>query len=473
MIIKSSRWTILFLFFLFLPYGGCASLPEVNSNVKNSVGQSNAPAMVGPRGPLSLEDSKAILEKLKQQNGDIDILQRHIAIEEAIVGSPLTLGNRVVLLNDGPATYDAMFKAVKNAKDHINLEMYIFEDDSVGKMLAELLVEKQKQGVQVNIIYDSLGSMSTPKSFFTDLKDLGVNTLEFNPLNPLTAKNGWDINQRDHRKILVIDGQIAFTGGINISEVYSSSPSGRRFRGSSGSEHLSKKDKKEVWRDTQVQIEGPAVSDFQKLFIETWEKQKGEPLKAKNYFPKVKEKGGHIVRVIGSTPDAPVSQIYVTFLSAINSAENYVYLTVAYFAPDPQMIDALKNAVMRGVDVRIILPSLTDVSMVQHAGRSHYTDLLAAGVKIYERKEAVLHAKTAVIDGVWSTVGSTNLDWRSFLHNDEINAVILGHDFAKQMETIFSRDLAKSAQITLQKWKKRPFSWRFKEWFSRRWEYWL
>jgi cardiolipin synthase len=458
---------------LFLSYGGCASLPEVEPVVKDASVKTAVPSVSDGRGPLSLEESKAILEKLKQKTGNTDILQRHIAIEEAIVGSPLITGNKVTLLTDGPATYEAMFKAIKNAKDTVNLEMYILEDDNIGNMLADLLIDRQKHGVQVNVIYDGLGSVSTSGSFFDRLKQYGVNVLEFNPLNPLAAKNGWDVNQRDHRKILVIDGAIAFTGGINISEVYSSSPSGRHFHVKKKLDSPDKKNKHEVWRDTQVEIEGPAAAELQKLFMETWQKQKGDPLPARNYFPKLQEKGAQLIRVIGGTPDAELNRIYVTFISAITNAENSIHITMAYFAPDPKTIDVLKQAAHRGVDVKLILPGLSDVSLVQYAGRSHYDDLLSAGVKIYERKQALLHAKTAVIDGVWSTVGSSNLDWRSFLHNDEANAVILGNDFAQQMEAMFSSDLKQSSEISLEQWRKRPLGWRFREWMARIWEYWL
>jgi cardiolipin synthase len=207
--------------------------------------------------------------------------------------------------------------------------------------------------------------------------------------------------------------------------------------------------------------------------MDTWARQKGEPLAAKNYFPELKAQGNEIVRAIGSTPDDPDSLIYLTLMSAITHAEREVHLTIAYFAPDPQLLKALTDAAGRNVEVKLVLPSHSDSWPIFNLGRSYYTQLLRGGVKIYERRGAVMHAKTACIDGVWSTIGSTNLDWRSFLHNDEINAVILGRGFAEQMEAMFARDVAESDEITLGQWKHRPWMMRFKESMARIGAYWL
>jgi cardiolipin synthase len=220
-------------------------------------------------------------------------------------------------------------------------------------------------------------------------------------------------------------------------------------------------------------LRGPIVAELQKLFIATWESQKGKPLEAKNYFPQPQAAGHLVVRAIGSSPDEPYSLIYATLLSAIGSAETSVHLTNAYFAPDPQLLAALEAAVGRGVDVTLILPSETDSWLVFHAGRGYYEQLLRSGVKLYERRGVVLHSKTALVDGVWATVGSTNLDWRSFLHNYELNAVVLGAEFGKQVQTMFERDLAASEAITLDQWQQRAIHLRLKEWFARLWEYWL
>ncbi|HEY6354239.1 MAG TPA: phospholipase D-like domain-containing protein, partial [Burkholderiaceae bacterium] len=222
-----------------------------------------------------------------------------------------------------------------------------------------------------------------------------------------------------------------------------------------------------------LQLRGPVVAELQKLFLATWENQKGDPLAAKNYFPPLQPAGRQLVRVIGSSPEEPYSSIYATLLSAIASAETSVHLTNAYFVPDPQLLAALEAAAQRGVDVTLILPGQTDSWLVFNAGRGYYTQLLHAGVKIYERRGAILHSKTALVDGVWATVGSTNLDWRSFLHNHELNAVVLGVEFGDQLQAMFERDLAASDEIVLAQWQRRTLDLRFKEAFARAWEYWL
>ncbi len=427
--------------------------------------QASPVQLEGAKGPLSATQSKAVLDRLQSRVKESSIFDRHLAIEETITGSPLMTGNRVSLLIDGPATYQRMFAAIRSAKNHINLETYIIEDDEIGNRFADALIEKRAQGVTVNLIYDSVGSITVPATFFKRLTDSGISVLEFNPVNPLTAKKGWELNHRDHRKLLIVDGHIVFLGGINISSVHSSGSSSQRSQQqpASGS----------TWRDTHLEVEGPVVSEFQKLFLATWEKQKGKPLTSGNYFPQLANKGPEVVRAIGSWADEVDSPIYATLISAINSAETSVYLTNSYFVPDPQLLKTLKDAVKRGVDVRLILPGSTDSWLVFHAGRRHYAELLDGGVRIYERNNALLHAKTGLIDGVWSTVGSTNLDWRSFLHNDEVNAIILGPAFGAQMQALFDMDLAASTLITPEAWQRRPFSDRLKETAAGIWEYWL
>ena len=416
----------------------------------------------GARGPLTAGQTKAVLDKLKRGGEETSIFSRHLALEEAIVGSPLMVGNKVELLQDGPATFTRMFAAIRNAKDHINMETYIIEDDEVGNRFADALIEKQAQGVQVNLIYDSVGGINTPKSFFKRLSDSGINVLEFNPVNPLTAKKGWNINHRDHRKLLIVDGKTAFLGGINISSVYSG--------GSTTQRASTLHEEKAPWRDTHMQVAGPVVGEFQKLFLATWEKQKGALLAPREYMPTLSSQGNDVVRAIGSSPDEPYTLMYATLISAINSAETGVYLTNAYFVPDPQLLTALKDSAKRGVDVNLILPGYTDSWLVFHTGRSYYEELLQSGVKIYERRHALLHAKTALVDGVWSTIGSTNLDWRSFLHNDEVNAVILGGEFGTQMQVVFDKDRASSTLITLEQWNQRPLNLRVNELLARLWQ---
>jgi cardiolipin synthase A/B len=447
-------WSIIVLLIL----AGCASLPDLK----------------GLRHyPRQLEDTQLLDSQLAtpqrqaastiEASGETNLLRRHLAYMEAMGGPPIIAGNDVKLLIDGPATFAAMFAAIEHARDHVNLESYIFDDGDIARKLVDLLISKRNQGVEINVIYDSVGSITTPSAFFERLKSHNINVCEFNPINPLKGKR-WQINNRDHRKVLIVDGETAFTGGINISSVYSTGSFGRRKK---------KPDTSSQWRDTHVQIAGPAVTQFQRLFLDTWTKQCKSQLRQPNFFPTLLAKGEKSVRVIGSSPDDQLSLTYVGLLSAITHAEKSIYITVAYFVPDPQTIETLQAAARRGVDVKLILPGFSDFAAVFHAGRSHYTDLLRAGVKIFEHREALLHAKTAVVDGVWSTVGSTNMDWRSFLHNNEANVVIVGQHFAAEMQRMFERDLVDATPIDLTTWESRSPITKLKEWGARCWEYWL
>ncbi len=445
--------------------GGCASLPNVTETIRQATTSGGSPQVASAKGPLSLKQSKAIMERLKRSIEATDILQRYSMVIESVSESPLTTGNRVTLLVDGLATYAAMFKAVESARDHINLETFIMEDieDEMGRKFGDLLLQKREAGVQVNVIYDSVGSYTTPAAFFQRLRDGGIEVVEFNPINPLKARGKWRLAKSDHRKMLIVDGKVAITGGVNISQVYSSGPSGSR-----------EQEKAQMpWRDTDVQIEGPAVTEFQKLFLDTWQSQKGPKLAERNYFPVQKQEGQALVGVLGSTPGEANRLTFIMYVAAITFAENSLHMTNAYFVPDRQTVEALADAAQRGVDVKIILPGTTDSSLAQFAGEYFYSGLLKSGVKLYKRRNALLHAKTLVIDGVWSTVGSTNMDFWSFSSNDEVNAVILNREFAAEMEEMFAGDLAQSDQVRWEEWRKRPFLLKIGEWFSHLFARWL
>jgi cardiolipin synthase len=465
---RSFRTTKSFFVFLLAAIililgNGCATLPNVSDKIDEAP-TAQAPRRIGSsKGLLSPQKSKAIMERLKQSVDPTDILERHVAVVESVTESPLTKGNKVTLLADGQATYAAMFKTLENAKDNINLESYIIEDDETGRKFADLLLQKQAEGIQVNIIYDSVGSMNTPSAFFQRLRDGGIQVVEFNPINPLKAGKIWGLTHRDHRKILTVDGKVAIMGGINISEVYSSSPFKRK-----------QNEKAPIhWRDTDIQIKGPAVAEFQKLFFDTWLQQEGPELPDRNYFPELKEEGTALVRVVGSTPGETNRIPFIVYVSAITFATHSIHMTNSYFIPDDQIEKALTDAAERGVDVKIILPGITDSLLALHAQRYHYSALLKSGVKIYERNTSLLHAKTAVVDQVWSTVGSTNMDFLSLLNNDEVNTVILSREFAIEMERMFASDLEDSRQIHWEEWKKRPLFPRIRDWFVNLFIQWL
>ncbi|TDU31141.1 cardiolipin synthase [Panacagrimonas perspica] len=405
-----------------------------------------------------------------RSDDDPPSLREHLDCEARLnPRQPLMDGNRVTLLQNGPATYAAMLDAIERARSHVNLETYIFDDGVVGRHFSSVLQSVARAGVRVTLIYDSIGTLGVPGSFFDALRSAGVRLLEFHPINP-AAKNPrlWRINNRDHRKMLIVDGRIAFVGGINISDTYSSVPSARHAPGSNGDVIDA------GWRDTHLRIEGPAAAQFQDLFVETWRRHSDEPLDPSGFFPDPIPSSGHArVRAIGSVYDDQKNPIFATLISAIDHAQSHVNLTVAYFAPDRRLLRSLTRAARRGVKVRMVLPCKADSWAIFHLGRSYYGRLLRGGVQVYERQGPVMHSKTASVDGLWSTVGSANLDWRSMLHNNEANAVIVDRAFARQMNRMFEDDIAVSVAFERRRWRRRSWWLRAQEFVSRLMAYFL
>ena len=353
-----------------------------------------------------------------------------------------------------------MLEAISRARDHVNIQSYILDDGELGERFAHLLAEKVKSGVKVHLMYDSVGSIQTSKAYFQRLREAGVAVCEFNPVKRIES-----VNNRNHRKITVVDGRVAFTGGINISETYASSS--RRARASQDQEA----DKRNGWRDTQVEVQGPVVAQFQRIFLDDWALQDCGPWQDARFFPPPEKRGTLVASVVRSDPGREASEMYSELLGRIGRARSRVWLTFGYFVPDPQTKQVLIDAARRGVDVRIVLPGFTDFWAPVYAGRSHYEELLESGVRVYEWHEALMHAKTAVIDGVWSSVGSTNLDWRSFVHNYEADLIVHDAAFAQALERRFELDIAAAVPVEREAWARRPASEKFKEWLARQWEY--
>jgi len=378
-------------------------------------------------------------------------------------GHALIPGNKVTLLFDGPQTMGAMSAAISAARRSINLETYIFDPDELGTGFSDLLIAKQREGVQVNIIYDCVGTLGTPEAFFTRMREAGIHLCPFNPVNPFLRLGRWRINHRDHRKILVVDGTVAFTGGANISGTYAH---GSLFHRKSRN-HTSL-----GWRDTHLRIEGPAVAALQRLFVENWFSQMPDGLDASSFFPSTAEAGDKAVRVLGSEPGGDF-EIYRAYVQAIDQAKRSIHLTAAYFVPDPRIVKSLEDAARRGVQVQIVLTHISDSGLMHQASQSYYQDLLRAGIQVFQMKSSILHAKTAVIDGAWSTVGSTNLDMRSFVFNKEVNVIVLGDGFGREMEDAFREDLKNSTEVLRGDWDRRPKADRVKEWAARALGRWL
>tara|TARA_R110000868_G_scaffold102678_1_gene282825 strand:+ start:5865 stop:7250 length:1386 start_codon:yes stop_codon:yes gene_type:complete len=440
----------------------CGTVPSYDSLINKHVSTSARPQIEGARGPLNARQTTAVLNRLRASDPHADILQRHLVIEQNVAGTPIVAGNKTRLLRDGSETFKAIFAAIRGARDHINLEYYIFEDVEVnGEHIVDLLISKQTSGVSVNLIYDSFGSGQTPADVFTRLAEAGVKLTEFRPLNPLKSISDYSINDRDHRKIMVVDGKIGIVGGVNLSKTYQSRIPGPKPAPGAAPES---------WRDTDLEIRGPAVAQLQDLFFQHWEEQNGPTVDKGRYYPPQQAIGYELVRIIGSSPDDPVPRYYVTLLSAMRSAEESIWISAAYFVPTSDEKDGLMEAARRGIDVRLMLPSHSDSQIALSVGQSHYSDLLKAGIKIYELQDDILHSKTAVIDGVWSVVGSSNLDPRSIFFNDEVDAIVLGTSTGRTLQAMFKDDQTSARQIDLDTWSRRPFMQRLNEIYSRLWE---
>ena len=458
---------------LVLVAGGCASISSVSRADLPSLPASAQPQaravagalqVSGQRGRLTRPEREQLLARLGRE-GSASLLNRQLAAMTAADSPQLYAGNSARLLIDGPATFAAMFEAIAAARSSVLIQSYIVEDSSVARQLAALLLKKRAQGVPVLLLYDALGSIKTTQAFFDDLQAAGVPTCAINPVNPLQRPGYWNITERDHRKIVSVDRQIGFAGGINISAAYTSGSFGRSGRARSNPDL--------GWRDTQVRLQGPAVAALDDLVRQSWRDQGclGDlPALPAPQAGTTAAAGPTVVRVIPASPGEPVNRIYTMLLTAIDAAQRSVHLTMAYFAPGAEMVDALCDAAGRGVDVQLVLPAQSDFSPVLQAGRSWYSRLLGAGVKIHELQDATLHAKTAVIDGVLSTVGSSNMDWRSFTSNSEVNAVVFGEDFGDAMARMFRADVANASPVTLAVWRKRGLWQQGQEWLARRLE---
>jgi cardiolipin synthase A/B len=446
---------------LLVALQGCAnlaplpSLPDPPAN--------DAPlAVVGAGGKAVAPRTQRRIERAVAAQDPEGGLRQHLAVMESISEAPLIAGNRVRLLVDGPAAYAAMFAAMDAAREHIDIEMFIFDEaQHAGRNLTDLLLAKAAQGVAVSVLYDSVGSRTTPRELLERLSSGGVALCEFNPLAPGRLRKR-SFTQRDHRKLVIVDGSIGYTGGINFSGTYSSGSRSRRARFAEAT--------KDGWRDTNVEVRGPAVTAMQALFIGSWGKQGCPARVAPGADIAQPQAGSTLIRLDASSTDSRRSETYLAALSSLAAAQDSIDLTMAYFSPDAAIEKALMDAARRGVRVRLLLPGLLDFGGILHAGRAHYARLLAAGIEIYEEPRALLHAKTLSVDGVLSAVGSANWDYLSFALNDELNVVVVDRDFGDQMRRLFENDLQAAVRIDPDTWRRRPVSQKLLQRFWLTWE---
>jgi cardiolipin synthase len=355
-------------------------------------------------------------------------------------------GNQIRLLENGDEIYPAMLAAISRATRSINLETYIFWSGEAGNRFRDALAERARRGVEVRILLDAVGSGARlERGDVEAMKAAGCAVEFFHPLRPWMLDT---INHRTHRRLLIVDGRVGFTGGAGIADVW-----------------LGSAEKPGHWRDTQVEVQGPVVAQLQSAFQESWAGVRGEALLGDRFFPKLERTGTSRSQVIASSPEAPSSATKLLFALSIASATRRLWVSNSYLLPDRDTAALLVAAARRGVDVRLIVPGkVNDVPATKAAGRSSFGDLLDGGVKIFEYQPTMFHAKTMVVDGLFATIGSTNFDNRSFRLNEELNLTVYDRQVAGQFEQMFIRDLARARPYTLEEWRHRPFLERLTEW---------
>jgi cardiolipin synthase A/B len=353
-------------------------------------------------------------------------------------------GNRAELLVNGEQIFPAMLAAIRGAKTTITLANFVWEDGDVAKEFAEALAERCRAGVGVNVLVDAVGSSHMPKSQRRLLTESGCHFARYHSLNPFALKR---LNHRNHRRVLVVDGRIGFTGGTGIGEKWTGD--GRR---------------PEHWRQTDVRVEGPIVRFLQAAFAENWRDATGVLLSGDAYFPPPERRGDLAMQSVKSSPASGAAEAYLLFLLAIDSARSSIRLTNPYFVPDGQMAQAIARAAERGVDVQVITAGAVGGTLdrlVRKASQAHFGRALRAGVKIYEYGPAMLHAKTLVIDDQWVSIGSANLDNRSFALNNELNVTFMDRGLARRLTELFEEDLEHTQPVTLDEWKRHSLGYVF------------
>ena len=351
--------------------------------------------------------------------------------------SVLTRSNKVEILKNGEEKFPSLLEAIDKAKHHIHIEYYIFENDSIGKSIVDVLVKKAKEGVEIRFIYDDVGTSHLAHKFKKVFLESGV---QFKPFSPVYVPQFSKANFRDHRKIVIIDGKVGFLGGMNVADRYINRDSKNRY-----------------WRDTHLKISGDAIKSLQIVFLLNWYFVSKESIGFEDkYFPTFEVNEKHCVQIAASGPDSDWASIMQAIFLAIATAKKEVLITTPYFIPNSSILTALKTAAMSGINVHILFPEKEDSKIVHAASMSYMREVLRAGVKVSLYTKGFIHAKTIVVDGIMSSVGTANMDYRSFDQNFEVNAIIYAPDVAKELSQQFKTDLEESIPLQLDRWKKRP-----------------
>nr|WP_182200851.1 cardiolipin synthase [Paraliobacillus salinarum] len=424
-----------FGFFLYLIFGRKLSNKKLFIwDNKSKLGVQNA---VKVQLDLIKEGSFPIPKGLEEYE---DLLFLHLRNDDAIY----TQDNDVEIFTDGNEKFNALIADMEQAKDHIHLIYYIIRNDNLGQRIADTLVKKAKEGVKVRFLYDDMGSRGLGKKYITRLKDAGVEVESFFP--PLIPKVNFKINHRNHRKLAIIDGNIGYIGGFNI-----------------GDEYLGESEKFGYWRDTHLRVIGESVRNMQIRYILDWNQASRNTILYEDRYFESNPKGDVGIQIVSSGPDSDWEQIKIGYIKMIMEAREYVYIQTPYFIPDESLADAVRIAVLSGVDVRIMIPNKPDHPFVYWATYSYVGELLEAGAKIYVYQPGFLHAKTIVVDGKIASVGTANIDVRSFRLNFEVNAFLYSEKIARKLVSEYHKDIANSNELTWDVYKQRSLWIRFKE----------
>ncbi|RKQ31498.1 cardiolipin synthase [Oceanobacillus halophilus] len=372
------------------------------------------------------------------------LIYLHLRNDEAI----FTEDNEVNIFTDGKEKFDALIQDMEQAENHIHLQYYIMRNDELGNRISDTIIRKAKEGVQVRVLYDDMGSRKIKPQFLKKLRDAGIEIEAFFPSRFL--KINFEINFRNHRKLAIIDGEIGYIGGFNI-----------------GDEYLGKSKKFGYWRDTHLRVTGHAVQSMQTRFILDWNHASTNDILYEDRYYRAEPSGNIGMQIVTSGPDSQWEQIKNGYIKMIMTAKRYIYIQTPYFIPDESLLDALRIAAFSGVQVRLMIPNKPDHPFVYWATLSHCGDLLQAGAEIYIYQNGFLHAKTIVVDGEISSVGTANIDVRSFRLNFEVNAFLYDKDISKKLVEAFDKDITLSTQMTKKLYEKRTVGVRFKESISR------
>jgi cardiolipin synthase len=380
-------------------------------------------------------------------------VQSHFRLPDLAVADPSFLptleaytstaigGNTVALLLNGDEIFPAQLTAIRSARETITYAQYFYEEGPIAAEIAEALAERCRAGVRAHVLLDGFGTLAMPAAYRETIAQAGCEVATFRPLSPLSLVAVLGLgssNKRNHRRLLVVDGRVGFTGGSGVSP---------KWLGNGRTEGQ--------WRETDVRLEGPVVKKLQGAFVENWLEATGNVLGGESYFPLLPRRGSVFAQVVRSSPTVGSFSMYTMFLLAMSSARRSIYITNPYFLPDGRMMRVLTEAPTRGVRVVVLLPGAIDNNIVRHASRAKFGELLEAGIEIYEYQAGLLHAKTMTIDGTWATIGSTNLDSRSFALNEELNAVVYDKEVVSRLEKVFTDDLAYARKVHYRRWRGR------------------